>query len=248
MVAGSRTRGKGKTSEMLARRKAALERAAERVAEQRRAAAEAEAERLRQEAVFDELVADFELSVEDEKAVAAGVEEEVRRVRERGQVRIDEARVAAARVVLAMGEAGETVAGCGLRLGVGVERVKELRRLGREDLAAGGSASAPERVKADAPGKTAVAGKARVPRETAGGEQRRDGGRVPGQAGAVSPSGGAAPPVTAPAAPLVPPAAADRSVPPAAPPGVPSAGVPAGPSGAPGGGGGVRPGWPESSR
>ncbi|RNF81165.1 hypothetical protein EEJ42_47000, partial [Streptomyces botrytidirepellens] len=138
MVAGSRTKGKGKNSEMLARRKAALERAALRVAEQRRAAEEAEAQRLRQEAAFDELVADFELAVEDERSVAAGVEEEVRRVRERGQVRIDEARVAAARVVLAMGEAGETVAGCGRRLGVGVERVKELRRLGREDLAGEG--------------------------------------------------------------------------------------------------------------
>ncbi|MEU1916569.1 hypothetical protein [Streptomyces massasporeus] len=134
-MAGSRARGKGKNSERLARRKAALERAASRVAEQRRAAAEAEAERLRQEAELDELVADFELAVEDERAVAAEVEEEVRLVRERGQARIDEARVVAARVVLAMGKAGETVAGCGRRLGVGVERVKELRRLGREALA-----------------------------------------------------------------------------------------------------------------
>lgn len=242
-MASSRTKGKGKNSAVLTRRKAALERAAERMAERRRAAEEAEAQRLRQEAAFDELVADFELAVEDETAAAAEVEEEVARVRERGQVRIDAAKVAAARVVLAMGEAGETVAGCGLRLGVGVERVKELRRLGREDLAAGGSASAPEKVKADATGKTAVAGKAAVPQGTAGGEQRRDGGGVPGQAGAVSPSGGAAPVaaprVTAPAAPPVPAAA---------PPGVPSTGVPAGPSGAPGGGGGARPGWPESSR
>ncbi|WP_305144276.1 hypothetical protein [Streptomyces agglomeratus] len=170
----SRTKSKGKTSGMLARRKAALERAASRVAEQRRAAEEAEAERLRQEAAFDELVADFELAVEDETSVAAEVEEEVARVRERGQVRIDAAKVAAARVVLAMGEAGATVAGCGHRLGVGAEKVKELRRLGRERLAAEGSEAAPEMVKADAPGKTAV------PEEEAaggpGGEQQRAGG------------------------------------------------------------------------
>ncbi|WP_333764879.1 hypothetical protein, partial [Streptomyces sp. IBSBF 2390] len=128
------SRSRGKNSEVLARRRAALERAAARMAEERRAAAQAEAERLRQEAAFDELAADFELAVQDEQTVAAEVGEEVRRVRERGQVRIDEARVAA-RVVLAMGEAGETVAGCGRRLGVGTERVKELRRLGREATA-----------------------------------------------------------------------------------------------------------------
>lgn len=246
-MASSRTKGKGKNSAVLVRRKAALERAAERMAERRRAAAEAEAQRLRKEAVFDELVADFELAVEDETAVAAEVEEEIARVRERGQVRIDAARVAAARVVLAMGEAGETVAGCGQRLGVGVERVKELRRLGREDLAAEGSESAPEKVKADAPGKkAAAAGKATVPETAAG----RPGGE---QGGAVSRGGGvapvAAPPVTAPPAPPalpVPPAAPARSVPPTAPPRVPSTGAPAGPSGAPGGGGGARPGWPES--
>ncbi|MEU5196072.1 hypothetical protein AB0G86_18780 [Streptomyces scabiei] len=252
----SRTRGKGKNSAVLARRKVALGRAAERMAERRRAAEEAEARRLRQEAEFDELVADFELAVEDETAAAAEVEEEIARVRERGQVRIDAARVAAARVVLAMGEAGETVAGCGHRLGVGVERVKELRRLGREDLAGGGSESVPGRVKADATGKAVVAGKAAVPQETAGGpggEQRRAGGRVPGQVGAGSPDGGAAPvaapPVTAPPAS---PAAPGRSVAPAAAPGVASGvastGVPAGRSGVPGGGGGARPGWPESSR
>ncbi|MER7000704.1 hypothetical protein [Streptomyces sp. NPDC000410] len=247
-MASSRTKGRGKNSEMLARRKAALGRAAERMAERRRAAAEAEAQRRRQEAAFDELVADFELAVEEEKSAAAEVEEEVCRVRERGRVRIDAARVAAARVVLAMGEAGETVAGCGLRLGVGVERVKELRRLGREDLAAGGSQSAPGQVKTDAPGKTTVL------EETAGGEQRRVGGRGLGQAGAVSRGGGAgasavaAPLVTAPAAPPAPAAGLARSVPPAAAPGVSSAGAPAGSSGAPGGGGGARPGWPESSR
>ncbi|MFE0440106.1 hypothetical protein ACFW2K_34870 [Streptomyces nigra] len=129
----SRTTGKGKNSAMLARRKAALGRAAERMAERRRQAQEAEARRLRREAVFDELVADFELAVEDEAAAVAAVEEEIARVRERGQVRIGAAKVAAARIVLAMGEAGETMAGCALRLGVGVERVKELRRLARED-------------------------------------------------------------------------------------------------------------------
>ncbi|MBM9624432.1 hypothetical protein ACFQ60_47120 [Streptomyces zhihengii] len=121
---------------MLARRKVALERAAQRMAEQRREAQEAEAQRLRREKAFDELVADFELVVEGEAAVVAEVEREVERVRERGRVRIDAARVAAAGIVLAMGEAGETVVGCGRRLGVGVERVKELRRLGREHLAA----------------------------------------------------------------------------------------------------------------
>ncbi|MFJ5951417.1 hypothetical protein [Streptomyces noursei] len=183
-MASGRTKGKGKTSAALARRKAALERAAERMAERRRAAEEVEAQRLCQEEAFDELVADFELAVEEETTAAADVEEEVARVRERGQVRIDAAKVAAARVVLAMGEAGETVAGCGLRLGVGVERVKELRRLGRADLAAEGSESAPEKVKTDAPGTVGGPGR-----------QQRDGG--PGQAGAVP----------APAAPPVPPAA-----------------------------------------
>ncbi|MCX4826948.1 hypothetical protein OG883_45765 [Streptomyces sp. NBC_01142] len=228
-MAGIRTKGKGKNSEMLARRRAALERAAERMAEQRRAAEEAEAERLRKEAAFDELVADFELAVEDETSVAAEVEEELRRVRERGQVRIDAARVVAARVVLAMGEAGETVAGCGRRLGVGAERIKELRRLGREDLGGEGSETMRERVKADAPEKATAGGP--------GGEQQRDGVRAPGQAGAVSRGGGAAPvaapPVNAPAVLATPP----RVVPPVAPP--------AGPSGAPGGVGGAR---PESSR
>lgn len=51
----------------------------------------------------------------------------MQRVRARG-----EARVRAARVVVAMGGVGETVAGCGRRLGVSAERVKELRRLARE--------------------------------------------------------------------------------------------------------------------
>ncbi|MFD8900534.1 hypothetical protein [Streptomyces ardesiacus] len=235
-MASSRTKGKGKTSGMLARRKAALERAASRVAEQRRAAAEAEAERLRREAAFDELAADFELAVEDEQAVAAKVEEELRRVRERGQVRIDAARLEAARVVLAMGE-DETVAGCAQRLGVGVERVKELRRLGRERLAADGSEAALEKVKGDAQGKTAV------PEEAAGGEQR-DGGGARGRAGMAR--GGDMAPVAAPQVTASPasPVAPARSVPPASAPGVSSPGAPAGPSGAPGGG---RPGWPESS-
>ncbi len=66
----------------------------------------------------------------------------MRRVRERGRVRIYEARVAAARVVLAMGEARETVAGCGRRLGVETEKVKELRRLGREAAAGAGAGEA----------------------------------------------------------------------------------------------------------
>ncbi|WP_435060300.1 hypothetical protein [Streptomyces sp. bgisy060] len=245
-MVSSRTKGKGKNSATLARRKAALARAAERMAERRREAEEVEARRLRQEAAFDELVADFELAVEDETAAAAEVEEELARVRERGQVRIDAAKAAAARVVLAMGEAGETVAGCGQRLGVGVERVKELRRLGRETA----EGAAPEKRKADAPGKTAAPEK-----ESAGGpggEQQRGGGRGAGQADDRPRGSGAAPvaapPVTAPAVPPAPGADPVRSAPPAAPPGVPSTGTPAGPSGAPGGGGGARPGWPESPR
>ncbi|MFD7861592.1 hypothetical protein [Streptomyces sp. NPDC059783] len=184
-MASSRTKGRGKNSAMLARRKAALERAAERVAGQRRAAEAAEAERLRREAQFDELVADFELAVEDEAAAAAVVEEEVRRVRERGQVQIDAAKAAAARVVLVMGEAGETVAGCGLRLGVGVEKVKELRRLGRGAVAAEGAV---------------VERTAAVQRELADGsvgEQRLDGGGGGGQV-AGRPRGAGAAPVAAP--------------------------------------------------
>ncbi|MDF3303021.1 hypothetical protein [Streptomyces tropicalis] len=248
MVASSRTKGNGKNSATLARRKAAMARAAERMAERRREAEETEARRLRQEAAFDELVADFELAVEDETAAAAEVEEEIARVRERGQVRIDAAKAAAARVVLAMGEAGETVAGCGQRLGVGVERVKELRRLGRETA----EGAVPEKRKADAPGKTADAEKTAAEKESGGGpggEQQRGGGRGAGQAD-DRPRGSGAAPVAAPpvTAPAVPPAlGADpvRSAPPAAPPGVPSAGTPAGPSGAPGG---ARPGWPESPR
>ncbi|MGW6202104.1 hypothetical protein ACWF9B_00390 [Streptomyces sp. NPDC055089] len=180
------TRSKGKGSGMLARRKAALERAAGRVAEQRREAEEAEAQRRRREVAFDELAADFELAVEDEASVAAEVEEEVCRVRERGQVRIDEARLVAARVVWAMGE-DETVAGCGRRLGVGVDRVKELRRLWRE---AGDGEESPGKVKADGPVKVSGSG-----------GQVRDGVQGAGQAGAVLRGGAAAgsvPPVTAP--------------------------------------------------
>ncbi|MFD8666603.1 hypothetical protein ACFV1U_14520 [Streptomyces microflavus] len=217
-MAASRTKGKGRTGGMLARRKAALERAALRVAEERRAAAEAEAGRLRREAAFDELAADFELAVEDEQAVAAEVEEELRRVRERGQVRIDAARVEAARVVLAMGEE-ETVAGCAQRLGVGVERIKELRRLGREALA-GDDAGA-------------VAEKTAVPEAAAGGGEQRKGG---GAAGA----GPVAVPVVAP--PVVPPP------PSPAPPGFPVSG-PVGPVEVPGPvGGGERSGWRGPSR
>ncbi|MFD6335082.1 hypothetical protein ACFWGI_36660 [Streptomyces niveus] len=209
-VAASRTtKGKGKTNGMLARRKAALERAASRMAEQRREAQEAEAERLRQEAAFDELAADFELAVEEELVVAAEVEEEVRRVRERGRVRIDAARVMAARVVLAMGEAGETVAGCGRRLGVGVDRVKELRRLGREALAGQDAGAGPEKMQVGVPEKRTV------PRTTGagpGGGQQREGGAAPV----------AAPPV------------AVATVPPR---GVPPTGPSAGPSGFGGAGG-----------
>ncbi|MEV8092691.1 hypothetical protein [Streptomyces nigra] len=222
VVASSRTRSTGKNSAMLARRKAAIARAAERMAERRRQAQEAEAQRLRQEAAFDELVADFELAVEDEAAAVASVEEEIARVRERGQVRIDAARVAAARIVLAMGEAGETVAGCALRLGVGVERVKELRRLAREDQGAQGAASGN--------GKTAAR------RETAG-EQRLDDGRATGQTGTAArgtgaasagtgamPAGAGAMPVTAP------PAPGSTQVQSSAPSAGPLTGAPAGPS------------------
>ncbi|MFJ5817335.1 hypothetical protein ACIQGT_26075 [Streptomyces sp. NPDC093108] len=217
-MAASRSKGKGKANGMLARRKAALERAALRVAEQRRVAAEAEAERLRKETAFDELAADFELAVEDEQAVAAEVEEELRRVRERGQVRIDAARVEAARVVQAMGK-DETVAGCAQRLGVGVERIKELRRLGREALAGDGAGT--ESGKTAAPQKAAATG----------GEQR-EGGRAAGAAPVVAP-------------PVTPPSPAPSVAAPTAP-----TAPPAGPSQAPGpvGGGGARPGWPESSR
>ncbi|MFJ3658816.1 hypothetical protein ACIPPR_36615 [Streptomyces nigra] len=208
---------------MLARRKAAIARAAERMAERRRQAQEAEAQRLRQEAAFDELVADFELAVEDEAAAVAAVEEEIARVRERGQVRIGAARVAAARIVLAMGEAGETVAGCALRLGVGVERVKELRRLAREDQGADDAASGK--------GKAGATGRMAARRETAGGpggEQRLDDGCATGQtgtaargAGAVS-AGAGAMTVTAPTAPESPRVRAWS--------GGPSTGAPAGPS------------------
>ncbi|MGW4179368.1 hypothetical protein [Streptomyces rubiginosohelvolus] len=221
-MAASRSRGKGKTGGMLARRKAALERAALRMAEQRRAAEEAETERLAREAAFDELVADFELAVEDERAVAAEVEEELRRVRERGRVRVDAARVEAARVVLAMGRE-ETVAGCAQRLGVGVERVKELRRLGRDALA--------EEEGAGSEGSV-------VPEARTGGGKQREGGRTAGSA--VPEAGaGAAPPVAAP------PVAAPPD--PVRAPAVPR--TPVGPQG-PVGEGEARPGpgWRESSR
>ncbi|MFE0773290.1 hypothetical protein [Streptomyces sp. NPDC058861] len=135
-MAASKSKARG-GKELMARRKAALERAALRVAAEREAAARAEEERLAREAEFDELVADFELAREDEDQVAAEVEAELRLVRERGQARIQLVRLAAARVVVAMGDRGETVAGCARRLGVGSDRVKELRRLGREEGAEG---------------------------------------------------------------------------------------------------------------
>ncbi|WP_327309714.1 hypothetical protein OG730_41525 (plasmid) [Streptomyces sp. NBC_01298] len=131
-MAASKSKARG-GKELMARRSAALERAAVRVAAEREAAARAEEERLAREAEFDELAADFELAREDEDQVAAEVEAELRLVRERGQARIQEVRLVAARVVVAMGDKGETVAGCARRLGVGAERVKELRRLGREE-------------------------------------------------------------------------------------------------------------------
>lgn len=134
-MAASKSRARG-GKELVARRRAALERAAVRVAAEREAAARAEEERLAREAEFDELAADFELAREDEEQVAAEVEAELRLVRERGQVRIQQVRLVAARVVVAMGGRGETVAGCARRLGVGADRVKELRRLGREEGAA----------------------------------------------------------------------------------------------------------------
>ncbi|MGI5133825.1 hypothetical protein [Streptomyces sp. CA-106110] len=127
-MAGSKGRGRSE----LARRRQALELAASRVTKERQAAQAAETERLRRETEYDELAADFELARQDEDAVAAEVEAEVRRVRELGQERIRQARLVGARVVVAMGDKGETVAGCAHRLGVGVDRIKELRRLGRE--------------------------------------------------------------------------------------------------------------------
>ncbi|MEV6676235.1 hypothetical protein AB0N09_05110 [Streptomyces erythrochromogenes] len=131
-MAATRSKARG-GKELVARRRAALERAALRVSAEREAAERAEAERLAREAEFDEMAADFELAREDEEQVAAEVEAELRKVRERGQARILEVRLVAARVVVAMGEKGETVAGCARRLGVGADRVKELRRLGREE-------------------------------------------------------------------------------------------------------------------
>ncbi|MEU7306427.1 hypothetical protein ABZ623_41005, partial [Streptomyces sp. NPDC007206] len=60
-------------------------------------------------------------------------------------------------------EAGETVAGCGRRLGVGTERVKELRRLGREAAAEVGSGEVAQKVpgKVKGPGRARQAGRAR---------------------------------------------------------------------------------------
>ncbi|MFF8430996.1 hypothetical protein ACF07Y_38860 [Streptomyces sp. NPDC016566] len=223
------SRSRGRNSEVLARRKAALERAASRMAGERRAAAQAEAERLRQEEAFDELAADFELAVQDEQTVAAEVEEEVRRVRERGRVRIDEVRVAAARVVLAMGEAGETVAGCGRRLGVGVERVKELRRLGREAAGGADAGEAAPKGSGKSPGK--VRGPERAVDELRA--ERRESSRAAGPA-AAEPAGRAAGPAPG-MAPVTPP------VPVAAPLVTPAVG----PSGAPGPVGGARPEWRE---
>ncbi|MEU9420160.1 hypothetical protein [Streptomyces sp. NPDC048272] len=195
-MAATRSKARG-GKELVARRRAALERAALRVSAEREAAERAEAERLALEAEFDELAADFELAREDEEQVAAEVEAELRRVRERGQVRIQEVRVVAARVVVAMGERGETVAGCARRLGVGADRVKELRRLGREDEGTGDS----EPVAAGASPETVLtAGRPRAttPEVKAPGRVVAGEDRTPGP-GAVAPS----PPVrSVPAEPL----------------------------------------------
>ncbi|MFE4959993.1 hypothetical protein ACFRCW_39980 [Streptomyces sp. NPDC056653] len=89
---------------------------------------------------MDELAADFELARQEEETVAADVEEEVRRIRERGQPRIQGARAAA------MGEFKETAARCGQRPGVGADRIKDLRRLRREtDTAEDSTAGADEK-------------------------------------------------------------------------------------------------------
>ncbi|MER6434508.1 hypothetical protein ABT272_44010 [Streptomyces sp900105245] len=224
------SRSRGKNSGLLARRKAALERAASRMAGERRAAAEAEAERLRQEAAFDVLAADFELAVQDEQTVAAEVEEEVRRVRERGRLRIDEARVVAARAVWAMGEAGETVAGCGRRLGVGVERVKELRRLGREAAGGAGAGETAQKGSGKSPGK--VKGLERATAADGLRAERRESARAAGPAAPERAERAAGPaPGVAPVTPPVPVAA----------PLMPAVG----PSGAPGPVGGARPDWRE---
>ncbi|WP_326581619.1 hypothetical protein OIE69_44465 (plasmid) [Actinacidiphila glaucinigra] len=130
--------GKSRGAKDLARRRAALERVQARLAEERRAAEEAEQARRLREASLDELAADFELAQEDAGRIAEEVEAEVRRVRARGEERMRQARLQAAQVVVAMGEAGETVVACGRRLGVSAERVKELRRLAREAGGDGG--------------------------------------------------------------------------------------------------------------
>ncbi|MFC9269620.1 hypothetical protein ACFTXJ_17830 [Streptomyces zhihengii] len=179
-MAASKGKARG-GRELVARRRAALARAALRVSAEREAAERLEAERLAREVMFDELAADFELAREDEEQVAAEVEAELRRVRERGQARIREVRLVAARVVVAMGERGETVAGCARRLGVGADRVKELRRLGREE----GAAESREPVMTDASGAT-VHGVGRL-RGAVSGVRVREGGRALGP-GVVAPS------------------------------------------------------------
>ncbi|MFF3256998.1 hypothetical protein ACFYWP_39860 [Actinacidiphila glaucinigra] len=129
---------KSRTNGDVARRRAVLERVRSRVAEERRQVEEAEAARRRRESELEELAVDFELATQDVGRVAEEIEEQVRRVRARGEAQLRAARVRAARVVVAMGAVGETVAGCGRRLGVSAERVKELRRLAREDDAGDG--------------------------------------------------------------------------------------------------------------
>ncbi|MFB7836197.1 hypothetical protein [Streptomyces sp. NPDC056056] len=211
-MAASKSKARG-GKELMARRRAALERAAERVAAEREAAARAEEERLAREAEFDELAADFELAREDEDQVAAEVEAELRLVRERGQARIQQVRLAAARVVVAMGDRGETVAGCARRLGVGSDRVKELRRLGREEG---------EQLGTGEGGGLAVA--------DGEGEGREPGGRRKAAGAARERDPGPGPEVTGGAAGV----SAERGVPVTAAPPLPAGPPASGPSGAPG--------------
>ncbi|MFJ5635251.1 hypothetical protein ACIQF5_21770 [Streptomyces goshikiensis] len=202
-MAASKSKVRG-GKELMARRRAALERAASRVAAEREAAARAELERLAREAEFDELAADFELAREDEEQVAAEVEAELRLVRERGQARVQGVRLVAARVVVLMGDRGETVAGCARRLGVGADRVKELRRLGREEGAGEGGGLAI----ADGEGEGGEPGGRR---KADGAARERDPGPVPGPEVA---GGAAGVPVTAaPPLPAGPPASGPSGAP-----------------------------------
>ncbi|MFC5905225.1 hypothetical protein ACFP53_39425, partial [Streptomyces zhihengii] len=120
-MAASKGKARG-GRELVARRRAALARAALRVSAEREAAERLEAERLAREVEFDELAADFELAREDEDQVAAEVEAELRRVRERGQARIREVRLVAARVVVPGAALVEMVLRAGQEVGCGLLR------------------------------------------------------------------------------------------------------------------------------